>query len=115
MGSDFLERAGKTIKRSWDRRRVALATSDLLTRQPGYTGRSVVGELIGAAQLTPGEKLTVEQASGGLVARRGLKDSVRIPHAPSDVMRGIEESCGIGVGTVEEVHEAAGVVEISIC
>jgi hypothetical protein len=33
MGIDFLERIKKTIKRSWDRQRVALGTSDLLTRQ----------------------------------------------------------------------------------
>jgi hypothetical protein len=38
MGADFLERTKKTIKRSWDRERVALATSDLLTRQPDCAG-----------------------------------------------------------------------------
>lgn len=115
MGADLLERAGKTIKRSWDRRRVALATSDLLTKQPECAGRSVVGEIVGGAKLTLGEKLTVEKAEDGLVARRGLTDLVRISQPPADVMRGIEESCGIGVGTVDQVHEAAGVAEISIC
>ena len=115
MGADFLERAGPTIKRSWDRRRVALATSDLLTKQPGCAGRSVVGEIVGDARLTPGEKLTVEKAAGGLVARRGLTDLVRIPQAPADVLQGIEESCGVGVGIIDQVHDAAGVAEISIC
>lgn len=115
MGSDFLERAGKTIKRSWDRQRVALATSDLLTKHPGCAGCSVVGEIIGDARLVPGEKLTVEKAADGLVARRGLTDLVRIPAAPADVVRGVEESCGVGIGIVDQVHEAAGVVEISIC
>ena len=115
MGADFLERVKKTIKRSWDRERVALATSDLLTRQPECAGRSVVGEIVGGADLTPGEKLTVEKDARGLVARRGLTDVVRFPRAPPDVVRGIEESCGAGVGTVDQVHGPAGVVEMTIC
>jgi hypothetical protein len=72
MGADFLERAKKTIKRSWDRERVALATSDLLTRQPNCVGRSVVGEIMNGATVAPGEKLTVERDADGLIARRGL-------------------------------------------
>jgi hypothetical protein len=115
MGADFLERTKKAIKRSWDRERVALATSDPLTRQPNCAGRSLVGEIINGATVTPGEKLTVEQDAGGLVARRGLTDVVRIAQAPPDVVRGIEKSCGVGVGTVDQVHNPAGVVEITIC
>jgi|SRR5690606_288368 len=115
MGADFVERVRKTIKRSWDRQRVELARSDLLTIQPGCAGRSVVGEIIGDARLTPGEKLTVEKAEVGLVGRRGLKDVVRILNPPADVVRGIEESCGVGVGIVDEVHDAAGVTEITVC
>lgn len=115
MGVDFLERTKKTIKRSWDRERVALATSDLLTRQPSCAGRSVVGEIVSNAKLSPGEKLTVEKDIHGLVARRGLTDVVRISQAPVDVLKGIEDSCGVGVGTVDVIHESARVVEITIC
>jgi hypothetical protein len=115
MGTDFLERAGKTIKRSWDRERVALGTSDLLTRHPEAKGRSVVGEIIGGAKLVGGEKLTVERDAAGLVARAGLTDVVRIVNPPADVVRGVEESCGVGVGIVDNVHGLAGVVEMTIC
>jgi hypothetical protein len=115
MGADFLERVRRTIKRSWDRQRVALATSDLLTRQPDCVGRSVVGEIIGDARLARGERLTVEKDERGLVARRGVTDVIRIEGAPPGVIRGIEESCGVGVGMVNQVHDQAGVAEISIC
>ena len=115
MGADFLERVKKTIKRSWDRERVALATSDLLTRQPDCAGRSVIGEIIGDARFIAGEKLTVERDAQGLVVRRGLTSVIRIPQASPEVVRGIEESCGVGVGTVEQVHDAARVVELTIC
>ena len=115
MGADFLERVKKTIKRSWDRERVALATSDLLTRQPQFAGRSVIGEIVEGAAISSGEKLTVEKDARGLVARRGLTDVVRFPKTPPDVVRGIEESCGVGVGTVDQVHDASGMVEMTIC
>lgn len=117
MGSDFLERTKKTIKRSWDRQRVALATSDLLTRQPDCAVRSVVGEIIGNAKVSAGEKLTVEPDGDGvgLVARRGLTDVVRITEAPPDVVQGIKDSCGVAVGTIDQVHDRARVVEITVC
>lgn len=115
MGADFLERARKTIKRSWDRHRVALATSDLLTRQPECAERSIVGDIIGDAQLAPGDRLNVERDDYGLVGRRGITDVLRITSAPAEILRGIDESCEIGVGIVEQVHEVAGVAEISIC
>lgn len=72
-------------------------------------------EIIGDARLTPGEKLTVEKDGGGLIARRGLTGVVRISQAPPDVIRGIEDSCGVGVGTVDQVHDPARVAEITIC
>ena len=43
MGADFLERTKKAIKRSWDRERVALATSDLLTRGPDCAAPGQIG------------------------------------------------------------------------
>ena len=97
MGSDFLERTKKTIKRSWDRQRVALGTSDLLTRPPDCAGRSV-GEIIGYARLHPGEKLTVEPNGPALVARRGLDEVVRITTAAADVVKGVKDSCGVACG-----------------
>lgn len=115
MGADFIEPKKKTFRRSWDRELVALGTADLFRREPECGGASVVGEIIGDAKLSPGEKLTVEKGAGGLIARRGLSEVVRIPDAPPDVIRGIEQSCGVGVGTVDHVHDPAGVVEIRIC
>jgi hypothetical protein len=33
---------------------------------------------------------------------------LRISKAPADVIWGIEESCGVGVGTVDQVHVRGG-------
>jgi hypothetical protein len=115
MGVDFLERAKKTFKRSWDRERVALATPDLLRREPGCAGVTVAGDIAPGAEVGPGEKLTVELAPRGLIARRGLTEIIRMPDAPPQVVEAVRQACGVAVGTVEQVHEPAGVAEISIC
>ena len=115
MGVDFLERAKKTFKRSWDRERVALATPDLLRREPGCAGVSIAGDIVPGAEVEPGEKLTVELAPRGLIARRGLTEVVRMPDAAPEIVEAVRQGCGVAVGTVEQVHEPAGVAEISIC
>lgn len=115
MGVDFLERAKKTFKRSWDRERVALATPDLLRREPGCAGVTVAGDIIEGREVETGEKLTVELAARGLIARRGLTEIVRMPDAPPEIVESVRQACGVAVGTVEQVHEPAGVAEVSIC
>ncbi len=115
MGSDFLERAKKTFRRSWDRERVALATSNLFTRQPECERRSIIGEIVNGAEVSAGEKLTIEKYRDYLVARRGLAEVVRITQPPNDVLIGIEQSCGVGVGTIDHVHRASATVEITVC
>ena len=114
MGVDFLDRAKKAFRHSWDRERVALATPDLLRREPGCAGVSVAGDIVDGAQLSPGDKLTVELASRGLIARRGLAEVVRMPQVPPEVIEAVRQGHG-AVGTVEQVHEPAGVAEISLC
>lgn len=83
MGVDFLERAKKTFQRSWDRERVALCTPDLLRREPGCAGVSVAGDIVPGTDVEVGDRVTVELAPRGLVARRGLTDVVRMPDAPT--------------------------------
>jgi hypothetical protein len=46
MGVDFFERAKKAFRRSWDCERVALATPDLLQREPGCADVSVAGDIV---------------------------------------------------------------------
>lgn len=115
MGVDFIERARKTFKRSWDRERVALATPDLLRREPACAGVTVAGDIAEGAEVEPGEKLTVELGARGLIGRRGLTEVVRMPGAPPEIVEAVRQAYGVAVGTVEQVHEPAGVAEISIC
>lgn len=115
MGSDFLQRAGKTLKRSWDEGRVAVATRNLLTREPTCAGRSVAAEIEPGARLSAGEAVTVQVESGTLVFRRGLTVVARLRDPPATLAEAISGSCNIRYATVDQVHNMAGTAEINVC
>lgn len=115
MGADFVEKATPSFKKSWDRARIELATADLFTLTPKCASRTAVADVIGNAQLQTGERLTIETLDGALVARRGNRDVARFTNPAPELVQAVESSCGIAKGTVEQVHELAGVAEISLC
>jgi hypothetical protein len=115
MGSDFIEKVAPACKKSWDRARLRLATAGLFTDEPSCAPRTIAGDIVGDEKVALGEGLTVETEGRRLVARRGLTEVVRFNNPPPEVMRAVEQSCGVASGRVEEVHELARVVEISLC
>lgn len=115
MGAEFIEKAAPTFRKSWDRARVALATADLFTRTPGCAARTAAANIIGDARLTVGEKLIVEFQDGVLIARRGMSDVARFTDPAPGLVQAVKDSCGVAKGTVEQVHDMAGVAEISLC
>jgi hypothetical protein len=115
MGADFIEKATPTFKKSWDRARATLATADLFTRVPPCATRVAAADIVGDARLEVGDQLTVEVQDGGLVARRGNTDVARFLNPSADLVRAVETSSGVAKGTVEQVHDLAGVAEISLC
>jgi len=115
MGADFIEKAAPTFKTSWDRGRVTLATSTLFTNQPSRLVRTVAADVVGGARLEAGDQLVVEAEGEGLAARRGNVVVARMGACRPELMAAVEASCGIAKGTVEQVHDLAGTVEISLC
>jgi hypothetical protein len=115
MGSDFRQRAGKTLKRSWDEGRVAMATPDLFTREPICVGRAVAAEIADGVELIAGEAVTLEIESGVLIARRRLTVVARSLSPAAVLVETITASCNIRPGTIDQVHVMAGMVEILVC
>ena len=115
MGADFIEKAAPSFKKSWDRGRVAVATANLFTKQPASLVRAVPADIVGGASLKAGELLVVEADSRGLAARRGNVIVARIDACRPELMAAVEASCGVAKGLVEQVHDLAGTVEISLC
>lgn len=114
MGSDFLQRVGKTLKRSWDQGRVAMATHDLTTRELVSNGRGVAADIVRGATLSQGEHLTVRLEGDVLVARRCLTVVARNDKPSPAVVKILNQYCNIRPATVSEVHDMAGMVEITI-
>lgn len=114
MGADFLQRVGKTLKRSWDRGRAAIAETDLTTHPLVSGGRGVAAEIVEGAAMTRGEHLTVEMEGGSLVVRRRLTVVARTDNPSEAVVNVLSQFCNVRPATVSEVHDMAGMVEITI-
>jgi hypothetical protein len=115
MGAEFVRRAAKTFVKRWDDGRKELGTATLFTIQPSSEGRSAPFEVARNANLHVGEVVVVEKEGAALVARNRLAEVARSLHPPAFLLEAVDRSCGIAKGTVEDLHDAAGVVEISLC
>jgi hypothetical protein len=92
-----------------------VVTQDLFTRLPTTRSRSFAAEMQNSASWKKGEKITVDKVGKVLVVSRGHTELARCEDAASELIDAIEANCGLAQGSVDEVHEMAGIVEISIC
>jgi hypothetical protein len=115
VGDDFLRKTAKSYRKSQDKARAELATSDLLTRNPDKATCTAPFDMAPRAKLNPGERVTVEPAGAQLVARQGLNEVARARAPSASVLKAVQDSCGIASGKIEQVHDEASVTEISIC
>lgn len=115
MGSDFIEKATPSFRKSWDRALVELGTADLFTQKLDCVARTAAAELIGNARLEAGESLTVETNGSQLIARRGNSDVAIFTKPPPELFQAVAASCGVAKGTVEQIHPTARIAEISLC
>jgi hypothetical protein len=115
MGVEFIRKSAKTFKKSWDWHRVRLATPTLFTQQPTSTARTSAADIATGATLQKGEAVTVQLCDTDLVAMRDLSEVAYFVDPPPDVVSAVQESYGVASGTVEQINNIAGIVEISIC
>lgn len=115
MGVDFIIRTHKTFSKHLDRARADLGTSDLFTRGFQKCLPSFEAEIGAGCRLRSGQELTVEIDGGELIVVQETRIVARCSNPPAELLHAIEASCGIGIGTVEAVHEMAGSVEVSVC
>lgn len=115
MGAEFIRRAAKSFIKRWDEGRRALGTADLFTREPSYAARSAPFDVAPNTSVQAGDTVIVEKEGAALVARHGLSEVARTDHPPAELLRAVENSCGIAKGTIEQIHNLAHVAEISLC
>jgi len=66
-------------------------------------------------RLCIGDTVTVEAEEPALVARQRLTEVARIVNPPSELLHAVQDSCGVAKGIIDQVHNIAGVAEISLC
>lgn len=115
MGTEFIRKAAPAFRKSWDRRAVELATPDLFTQQPICAAQTAAADIIGHAALKLGDVLIVRLMNNRLTAFRGITEVARFSTPSTELIDAVRSTYGMAKGIVEQVHELAGVVEISIC
>ncbi len=114
MGTDFLQRVGKTLKRSWDHGRITIAERDLFSRELLSSGRGVTAEVVQGVTLTKGDTVTAEVEGGKLVFRRGLTVVACNENPTPAVTSLIRDAHNVRPAIVNVVHAMAGIAEIEI-
>ena len=115
MGADFLQKAAPQFQKCWDKGRLDLVTHDLFTRLPTTKSRAFEAVLLGGAPVKKGDRITIDKVGRGLLVSRGHAELALSEDAPASLVDAIEANCGVAQGIVDEVHEMARVVEISVC
>lgn len=115
MGVEFIQKASASLKKSWDRHRVELATPDFFTQQPEVAVRTFAADIVNNATVQEGDHVIVAVNGVELVAMDGLIEVARFTNSPIELVEAVRKAYGMAHGTVRKVHELSRVVEISIC
>ena len=114
MGTDFFLRAGKSLKRSWDRGRAEMAAPNLTTRELVSGSRGMPANMMKDAKIVAGEAVTLEVDGGAVVVRRCLAIVARNDSPSPAILEAVARHYNILPGTISVVHDLAGMVEITL-
>jgi hypothetical protein len=115
MGTDFIERAKKTINAGYDRRRYDLAREGLFTRHPEcarYAGRI---KLRPGRSVEVGEEVLIEERDGWLFASRGMDVIGDFRDPPPALRAALRDYGGAMPGRVDSVMDFSEAAEIVPC
>lgn len=116
MGAEFLSRTKKTIRKTIDNHRVALATANLFSTIPAEKSRTYLGTISSGVALAAGESFIVEARKSGSVTLRRGNDTVGTMDNPSmQVVSSIQQSSGVARAIVQRVHIVSGKVDVTLC
>lgn len=114
MGTDFLQKVGKTLKRSWDEGRTRMAAPDLTTRELVGGTRGISAIVVSGATLTPGEAVTLEADGNAVVIRRGQAVIAHNQNPTQGTLQALKRHHNIIPGNVIVVHAISGMVEVML-
>ncbi|MGA9866939.1 MAG: hypothetical protein WBQ75_10940 [Acetobacteraceae bacterium] len=114
MGTDFIQRVGKTLKRSRDEARIRIAAPDLTTRELIGGARGIPAVIVNGAKLTAGQLVTLERDGGAIVARQAITVVARNNNPSAGALEAMARHQNILAATVSVVHDVAEMVEITL-
>ena len=116
MGAEFLSRTRKTIRKTIDGSRVALATNNLFSAIPGEQSRVYLGTINSGAKVAVGESFIVEaRKPSSVMLRRGNEIVGGMDNPSMQIFSSIQQSGGVARAIVQRVHPVSGKVDVTLC
>lgn len=114
MGTEFLQKKGATIKKSWNGGARRLAAPDLFTKHPECVTRSVTGDVAQGSQVKRGEILRLECAGEKLLAYRGTELVVTCERAPPDLVAAMQDTGGCALTQAVKIRKRSNTAELQV-
>lgn len=115
MGVDFIQQAGKSFRRQWDRGLASLRTPDLFGRIPELRDRRFVAVPTNGVRLEPGKLYDGVLSGGDVVVLQRNQPIANVPQVPLSVQNRIRnEGCGVVLVHVQTVQPISGAADVTI-
>ena len=114
MGSEFIEKAKRSIAKHLDRKRADLCKRDLLTGDPKEGPRLAIADVVLGSGLKVGDRAVIESCQGRLVARQGSRVVANFTSPPPFLLNALSKEGAVAGGMIAKVNQLSSTVEIAI-
>lgn len=115
MGTNLQKRAQKTFTKHVDNAMQEVSTADLFDEKPEECPRQFVAEPKHDANLSLGDRVSVEMDGTTLLGTQGPDTVFRVESPPSEVVRHVRSKSGIAEANISKVNPLSGTVEVNLC
>ncbi len=114
MGIDFIKKAAKSFKRSWDRGRIELAEPNLFQNNPKLEPRAIAAHPAPGHEFKPTDEYVARPSGDKLYLYRGEKCVGEAPQAPKDTLKAIRQAGSVALAKVVNTHPISGTADITL-
>jgi hypothetical protein len=114
MGLDFLRRTAKASRKAWSNGRSDLSNPTLFSHAPSCQTRTVLADADDDAKLSCGEAVTLHMDEQGILVVREKTRIGRVCSPPPDLVAAMRDAGGCALGSIRQVNELSGTLDVEI-
>jgi hypothetical protein len=114
MGIDFIKKAAKSFKRSWDRGRTELAQPNLFQNNPKLEPSAIAAHPAPGHEFKAADEYVARPSGDKLYLYCGEKCVGEAPHATKDALNAISQAGNVALAKVVKTHPISGTADITL-